>query len=115
MNSWTTNAASKRRDKLTILAEILEIAKSGTLKTQIMYKANLSFTQLNEYLDFMLKIRLLEKLETNGKEVYVAAEKGLDFLQRHCELMELLKGENENGTNRKNGVKLPPQNLLKKI
>ena len=36
------------------MADILEIAKEGTLKTQIMYKANLSFTQLSDYLSFML-------------------------------------------------------------
>ena len=109
MNSWK-NDASKRRDKLSIIAEILEIAKDGTLKTQIMYKANLSFAQLNDYLKFMLKTELLKKFRVNGKEVYVATEKGLDFLQRHFDLTELLQ-ENENG---KNGVKLPPQNLFKK-
>ena len=109
LNSWK-NDASKRRDKLSIIAEILEIAKDGTLKTQIMYKANLSFAQLNDYLKFMLKINLLNKFRANGKDVYAATEKGIDFLQRHFELMELLK-ENENG---KNGVKIPPQNLLKK-
>ncbi|MCJ7559714.1 winged helix-turn-helix domain-containing protein [Candidatus Bathyarchaeota archaeon] len=113
MNSWTTDTTSKRRDRLCIIAEILEIAKGGPLKTQIMYKANLSFTQLNEYLKLMLKIRLLAKLVYNGKEVYTATEKGLDFLQRHCELTELLK-EDENGKNGKNGVKIPPQNLLRK-
>ena len=37
----------KRRDRLYILAEILAIAKNGYLKTQIMYRANLSFAQLN--------------------------------------------------------------------
>ena len=111
MNLWAIDTTSKRRDKLGIIAEILEVAKDGTLKTQIMYKANLSFAQLNEYLKFMLKIRLLGKLDATGKEVYVATEKGLDFLQRHCELSELLKGEGENS---KNGVRIPPQNLLKK-
>ena len=89
----------------------MEIAKEGTLKTQIMYKANLSFAQLNDYLKFMLKNRLLSKFVAKGKNVYEATEKGMDFLQRHCELTELLK-ENENS---KNGVKIPPQNLLKKI
>ena len=75
-----------------------------------MYKANLSFAQLNDYLKFMLKTTLLKKLVHKGKVMYAATEKGLDFLQRHCELTELLK-ENENG---KNGVKIPPQNLLRK-
>ena len=99
---------TKRRDKLSIIAEILKIAKGGTLKTQIMYKANLSFAQLNDYIKFMLKTSLLNKFVAKGKNVYAATEKGLDFLQRHCELTELLK-EKENG---KNGAKIPPQNLL---
>src|SRR5512136_1574964 len=72
MNAWLAETTSKRRDKLRIIAEILEIAKNGTLKTQIMYKANLSFAQLNEYLKFMLKIRLMEKVDNRGKDVYVA-------------------------------------------
>jgi predicted transcriptional regulator len=110
MNSWKTNTPSKRRDKLSIIAEILEIAKDGTLKTQIMYKANLSFAQLNDYVKFMLKTGLINKFRANGKDVYAATEKGLEFLQRHFELTELLQ-ENENG---KNGVKIPPHNLLKK-
>ena len=108
MNSWK-NDVSKRRDKLSIIAEILEIAKGGTLKTQIMYKANLSFAQLNDYLKFMLKNNLLRKFRAEGKDVYMATEKGIDFLQRHFELTELLTEEE-----RKNGVKIPPQNLFKK-
>jgi len=111
MNSWTSDAISKRRDKLHIIAEILEIAKDGTLKTQIMYKANLSFTQLNEYLKFMLRIRLLVKSINNGKETYKATPKGIEFLQRHQEITELLKTDEGNC---KNGVKMPPPNLLKR-
>lgn len=114
MNSWITDAAFKRRDKLGIIAEILEIARDGTLKTQIMYKANLSFAQLNDYLDYILKISLLDKLDINKKEVYVATEKGLDFLQKHAELTKMLGGESESTEKHKNGVKLPPQSLLKK-
>jgi predicted transcriptional regulator len=111
LNSWLPETSSKRRDKLRIIAEILDIAKEGTLKTQIMYKANLSFAQLNEYLKFMLKIHLLKKVTDSGKEVYVATEKGMDFLQRQSELTQLLKGD-EDGP--KNGVKVPPANLLRK-
>jgi predicted transcriptional regulator len=91
------------------MAEILHIARDGTLKTQIMYKANLSFAQLNEYLRFMLKTHLLKKLKANGKEIYDATEKGEDFLRRHFELTELLK-ENDKS---KNQTRFPPANLLK--
>ena len=112
LNSWIAETqTSKRRDKLCIIAEILEIAKEGTLKTQIMYKANLSFAQLNDYLKFMLKIRLLNKVVESGKDEYFSTEKGLDFLQRQCELTELLRGEDEH---LKNGAKVPPASLLRK-
>jgi predicted transcriptional regulator len=104
------NPSSKRRDRLFIIAEILEIARDGTLKTQIMYRANLSFTQLNDYLKFMLKINLLGKILENEKEMYKATEKGLDFLQRYQEIIDLLR-TSEDDTD-KNGIKVPPQHLL---
>lgn len=114
MHPWGSNCAStstKRRDKLYIVAEILEIVRDGVLKTQIMYRANLSFTQLNEYLKFMLKNELIEKIQVNEKEVYKATEKGLDFLQRYREITELLKEENNNI---KNNMKIPPPHLLRR-
>jgi len=111
MNVWGSNPSQKRRDKLYIIAEILDIAKDGVLKTQIMYRANLSFTQLNDYLEFMLKVNLIDKIVERDKEIYKATPKGLDFLQRYRELTGLLKSENENG---KNNVKVPPPHLLKR-
>lgn len=110
MNSWRIDPP-KRRDKLYIIAEILEIAKEGILKTQIMYRANLSFTQLNEYLKFMLKINLLEKKFRNDKEIYKTTEKGLDFLQRYQEIIDMLRSEDC----LRNGAKLPPSKILKRI
>ena len=112
MNPWGSNPASKRRDKLFIVAEILEIARDGSLKTQVMYRANLSFTQLNDYLRFMLKINLLERVLENDREVYRATGKGVDFLQRYREINELLKSEED--SNCKNGMRIPPQHLLRK-
>jgi len=111
MNPWGSDPSSKRRDKLYIIAEILEIAKDGVLKTQIMYRANLSFTQLNDYLKFMLKNGLLDKVLLNDKEVYRATIKGVNFLQRYHEITELLKTE-ENDY--KNNVKIPPPSILKR-
>jgi len=110
MTAWLLESASKRRDKLYIISEIMEISKAGALKTQIMYKANLSFAQLNEYLKLLEKINLLRKSADAGKEVYTATEKGLDFLQRHREIMDLLNEE----ANARNGIKVPPENLLRK-
>ena len=73
------------------MAEILGITKEGTLKTQIMYKANLSFTQLNSYLSFMLNNNLIAQSIYDGREGYVVTAHGLDFLQKHSELIQMLK------------------------
>ncbi|MBS7646413.1 hypothetical protein KEJ24_01045 [Candidatus Bathyarchaeota archaeon] len=111
MNVYDPDSQQKRRDKLYIIAEILEIAQEGALKTQIMYRANLSFTQLNEYLKFMLKINLIDRIVENDREVYKATPKGLEFLQRYQEMIDLLKSGVENGGNH---VKVPPAHLIKR-
>ena len=73
------------------MADIIEIAKEGTLKTQIMYKANLSFTQLNNYLSFLINTNLITQTIFDGREGYIVTAQGLDFLQKHRELIRLLK------------------------
>lgn len=87
----------KRRDRLYILAEILDIAKDGTLKTQIMYRANLSFTQLNEYLDLLVSMKLVGLIAEKEKNIYKTTAKGLQYLQNYKEIIELLKNGNNNG------------------
>jgi predicted transcriptional regulator len=91
----------KRRDRLYIIAEILKIAEEGSLKTQIMYKANLSFAQMNEYLSFLLRMGLLEIQKEARKKIYITTAKGEEYLSKHGEISNLL-GNNE----RKNFVKL---------
>lgn len=110
MISCTYDTSAKRRDKINIIAEITEIAKHGALKTQIMYKANLSFSQLNEYLTLLKKINILEKSNQNGKEVYFATHKGLEFLQKQQEIMQFLTKEPD----LKIGIRVAPKILLKR-
>jgi len=80
----------KRRDKLVIIAEIIDIARKGSSKTHIMYKANLSFTQLNQYLELLTQTRLLEKVVCDGKDIYKASQKGIDFMERQCDIISFL-------------------------
>ncbi len=86
----------KRRDRLFIIAEILDIAKDGALKTQIMYKANLSFSQLNTYLKLLLETRLLEKTKNNGRTIYKTTKKGCDYIQSYKEVIETLSNNSDN-------------------
>ena len=73
------------------MAAIIKIAIEGTLKTQIMYKANLSFTQLTKYLPLMLDSKLLTQTIYDDREGFVVTEQRLDFLRKHSELVNLLK------------------------
>ena len=95
-NRMSDSGGRKRRDRLYIMAEVLEIAKNGCLKTQIMYRANLSFAQLNDYLGFLLEVRLLEETNENDKTVYRTTRKGVRFLQNYYKIRGLLRGKSEN-------------------
>ena len=81
---------NKRRDRLHIIAEILTITKDGSLKTQIMYKANLSFAQLNEYLTFLEQIELVGLNNENNKTVYKTTGKGNNYLEKYKDISEIL-------------------------
>ena len=83
----------KRRDKLVIMAEIIVIAIKGASKTQIMYKANLSFAQLKRYLALLSHYRLLKKSAYAGREIYKATPKGVEFMERQQQIIDLISEE----------------------
>ena len=79
-----------RRDKLFIIAQIMEIAQGGSLKHQIMYGANLSFTNLQRYLSQVIDLELLEIRKEKGREIFVTTPKGLRFLDSYRRIQQLL-------------------------
>ena len=91
MENESVETTRKRRDRLYIIAEILAIAKDGSLKTQIMYRANLSFAQLNEYLNFLIKRELLKVNSDNKKTFYKTTSKGVKYLENYEEISNLLR------------------------
>ena len=96
MNTEPVETSRKRRDRTSIIAEILVIAKDRSLKTKIMYRANLSFAQLNEYLNFLIRRELLKRNMENGKTFYKTTAKGVKYLENYEEISNLLRKEKEN-------------------
>ena len=80
---------AKYRNKLQIIAEILEIVRGGAKKTHIMYKANLSYKLLCKYLEEVLKCGLVRV--DRKEDCYTVAPKGEKFLQRFVAYRELRK------------------------
>jgi len=68
-----------------------------------MYRANLSFAQLNEYLDLLLDLELLQEGTENQKIVFKVTEKGDEYLQNYYKIKELLEKTNEPNL-KKNGT-----------
>jgi len=83
----------ERRDRLHIMAEITEIAKGSQLKTRIMYRANLSFSQVNAYLSFLTKMGFLRVHVENGKKLYETTAKGKLYIENYIEMSNLLRSQ----------------------
>ena len=70
-----------RRDKLKILAGILEICVcSGANKTKIVYGSNLNFKVADVYLDMLIKEGLMNAIGLESRVKYHTTEKGLQVL-----------------------------------
>ena len=82
--------ASKYRDVIDIVAQILRSATQDecVTKTQIMYKAFLSFEQLKKYLLLLTEEGLLAEHGNGYQQLYKVTEKGIRFLKIYNEIGE---------------------------
>ncbi|RLI47218.1 hypothetical protein DRO69_01185 [Candidatus Bathyarchaeota archaeon] len=82
------------RSKIDIIADILQVAARGTKKTHIMYGCNLSFEQLQTYLNLLLDRGLLRVNAENEKcgnsTFFQTTARGHIFLKAHRNLREIL-------------------------
>jgi len=110
----------KRRDKLVIMTEIIAVALKGASKTQIMYKANLSFSSLKRYLSLLSHHNLLKESGCVGREIYRATPKGIEFMEIQLHLINLIneqeprKNAKSYSFNRKTNAWLALSNRQKK-
>jgi len=82
------------RGSLDIVADMLNASHGGVKKTYLMYRCNLSFKQLNHYLDFMLKKKLLCAVALVGDSnpgLFEVTDKGRKFLKTYKNLKALMK------------------------
>lgn len=66
------------RQRIDIIADILEVASCNAKKTEIMFKANLSYKALTKYLSEVLKASLVTYEQEHHR--YILTEKGREFL-----------------------------------
>lgn len=79
------------RGKIQITADILCLSTVAIKKTHIMYKANLSYEQVNYYLSDLLNNELLSQHILENGVVFRTSEKGREYLKHYTRLMDLVK------------------------
>ena len=88
-----------RRSKLELYVDILrELAHTGPMKlTHIMYKTNISDSELEEYLNFLIKQDLVEQRNTRkNRMVFAVTERGMTVLRYLRELTQATSVVKEN-------------------
>ena len=93
MPKANTKRSNKHRGSLDIIADILEASKGKARKTYLMYRCNLSFKQLENYLNLLLKRGLISAIEDNGNNasLFKTTEKGEYFLETYRGLQGLME------------------------
>ena len=81
-----------KRSESEILSQILFSAERDAKKTQLLYKANISYTHFNKYLEFLLEKDFIEAINKNdlGK-VYHITEKGQHFLKNIDNVLQQIR------------------------
>jgi predicted transcriptional regulator len=82
----------RHRSKVDIVYDILVSAMgAGAKKTHILYKANISSTQVESYFSALLAHNLLAKAtDIEGNNIYRTTEKGRKFVECCDELRSLI-------------------------
>lgn len=80
----------RRRSNIEVIADMLRLGEAG--KTEIMYSANMSYRQLQKYLEFLLQMELIDKVTVGNPIVtYKITRKGLRLLRNIDSILEILE------------------------
>ena len=84
----------RRRSSIEVIADMLRLGEAG--KTEIMYSANMSYFQLQKYLNFLLQLGLIHKVTVGNPVVtYRVTRKGLRLLRSIDSILEMLESREE--------------------
>ena len=84
------NTIERRRSSIEVIADMLRLGEAG--KTEIMYSANMSYFQLQKYLNFLLQLKLIDKVTVGNPTVtYRVTRKGLRLLRNIDSILEVLE------------------------
>jgi len=87
---WTD--VSQRRSNIEIIADMLRVGENGAGKTEIMYSANMSYSQIQKYLEYLVNQGFINKVNMDNTMVaYQVTDSGLKLLRVIDTLMRMLE------------------------
>ena len=86
---------TKTRDRLQILAHVLQEALNGSGKSRIMYRSNLSYRSLEKYLRLLLDMKCLKEVKTGKSTNFRTTTKGRGFLEAYGNLRAYMSPSGE--------------------
>lgn len=82
----------QRRSNIEIIADMLKAGENGVGKTKIMYSANMSYSQLQKYLGFLVAHGFIDRLTMENSHFnYRITEKGSNLLKSISNVLEALE------------------------
>jgi len=83
---------NRRRSNIEIIGDMLRVGENGAGKTEIMYSANMSYSQIQKYLGFLISHSFIDRVEVGNPVVtYQVTEKGLALLRSIETILEVLE------------------------
>lgn len=81
----------RRRSNIEIIADMLRIGENGAGKTEIMYSANMSYSQIQKYLEYLVNQGFVNRVSMDHTMVaYQVTGTGLKLLKAIDTLMSML-------------------------
>jgi predicted transcriptional regulator len=82
---------NRRRSDIEIIAEMLKVGENGAGKTEIMYSVNMSYSQIQKYLGYLVSEGFIDTIKIGNPCVYYrVTEKGLKLMELLSSVKEML-------------------------
>jgi predicted transcriptional regulator len=76
----------RKRNRLEIIYDILRVIseKNGKIKpTHVLYKSNLSYNMMEEYLNELIEKEFIKKVDTPRGKSYMVTDKGFEYMSKY--------------------------------